>query len=101
LIEVKANLHWYISRIILFIKTAVSFNNSLDPGHQALEGLHHGVPDEGPQYLLHLLDHILGFVAKLFSDSYFRFAPHKIAKKVTIRQVCRPNIFPLHLLNLP
>ncbi len=88
-------------RTILFIKTAVSTNNNLDPGPQALEGLHHGVPVEGPQYLLHLLDQILGFVARLFNDSYFRFAPHKIAKKVTIRQVGRPNILPLHLLNLP
>jgi hypothetical protein len=48
LIEVKANLQRYISRIILFIKTAVSINNSLDPGPQALAGLHHGVPVEDP-----------------------------------------------------
>ncbi len=101
LVEVKANLRSYISRIILFIKTAVRFNNSLDPGPQALEGLHHGVPVEGPQHLLHLLDQILGFVARLFNDPYFRFAPHKIAKKVTIRQVMRSNLLPLHLRNLP
>jgi hypothetical protein len=100
LIEVKANLRRYISRIILFIKTAVSINNSLDPGPQALEGLHHGVSVEGPQHLLHLLDQILGFVARIFSDPYFRFAPHKIAEKVTIRQVGRPNLLPLHLRNL-
>jgi hypothetical protein len=62
LFEVKANLRRYLSRIILFIKTAVSFNNSLDPGPQALEGLLHGVPVEVPQRLLHLLDQILGFV---------------------------------------
>jgi hypothetical protein len=84
LIEVKANLHWYISRIILLIKTAVSINSSLDPGPQALEGLHHGVPVEGPQHLLHLLDQILGFVARLFNDPYFRFAPDKIAKKLQL-----------------
>jgi hypothetical protein len=85
LIEVKANLHRYISRIISFFKTAVSINNRLDPGPQALAGLYHGVPVEGPQQLLHLLDQILGFVARLFNDPYFRFAPHKTAKKVTIR----------------
>jgi hypothetical protein len=83
LIEIKANLHRYISRIILFIKTAVSINISLDPGPQALAGLHHGVLVEGPQHLLHLLGQILGFVARLFNDPYFRFAPHKIAKKIT------------------
>jgi hypothetical protein len=81
-------------RIILFIKTAVSINNSLDPGPQALAGLHHGVPVEGPQHLLHLLDQILVFVARLFNDPYFRFAPHKIAKKVTIRQAGRPKPLP-------
>jgi hypothetical protein len=76
LIEVNANLYRYISRIILFIKTVVSVNNSLDPGPQALAGLHHGVPVEGPQHLLHPLDQILGFAATLFNDPYFRFAPH-------------------------
>jgi hypothetical protein len=85
LIEVKANLHRYISRIILFINTAVSTNNRLDPRPQALAGLHQGVPVEGPPHLLHLLDQILGFVVRLFNDPYFRFAPHKIAKIFTIR----------------
>ena len=99
MIEVKANLQRYKSRIILFIKTAVGINNSLDPGPQALAGLHHGVPVEGPQRLLHLLDQILGFVVRLFNDPYFRFAPHKIAKKFTIRQAGRPNLLLLHLRN--
>jgi hypothetical protein len=99
--EVKANLHRYISKIILFIKTAVSIINSLDPGPQALAGLHHGVPAEGPQHLLHLLDQILGFVARLFTDLYFRFAPHKIVKKVTIRGAGRSDLLLLHLRNLP
>jgi hypothetical protein len=76
LIEVKTNLHRYISRIILCIKTAV-INNSLDPGPQALAGLRQGVPVEGPQHLLHLLDQILGFVERLFNDPYFRFAHTK------------------------
>jgi hypothetical protein len=98
LIEVKANLHRYKSRIILFIKTAVSVNNSLDPGPQVHAGLHHGVPVEGPQHLLHLLDQILGFAARLFNDPYFRFAPHKIAKRVAIRRAGKPNLL-LHLRN--
>ncbi len=72
----------YISRIILCIKNAGSINNILDPGPQALAGLHLGVPVEGPQHLLHLLDQILGFVARLYNDPYFRFAQHKIAKKL-------------------
>jgi hypothetical protein len=94
LIEVKANLHRYVSRIILFIKTTVIINNNLDPGPQALAGLHHGVLVEEPPYLLHLLDQILGFVARLFNDRYFRFAPHKIAKRVTIRRAGRPDLRP-------
>ncbi len=98
LIELKVNLHRYISRIIFFIKTAVSVNNSLDPGPQVHAGLHRGVPVEGPQHLLHLLDQILGFAARLFNDPYFRFAPHKIAKRVAIRLAGRPNLL-LHLRN--
>jgi hypothetical protein len=93
--EVKTNLQRYISKIILFIKTAVSIYNSLDPGPQALAG----VPVEEPQHLLHLLDQILDIVERLFSDPYFRFAPHKIAKKCTIRQAGRPNLLLLHLRN--
>ncbi len=99
LIEVKANLHRYISKIIFYIKTAVSINNSLDPGHQAHAGLHHGVPVEGPQHLLHLLDQILGLVARLFNYPYFRFAPHKLAKRVAIRLAGRPDLLLLHLRN--
>jgi hypothetical protein len=63
-IEVKTNMQRYKSRIILFIKTA----DSLDPGPQALTGLRHGVPVEGPHHLLYLLDQILGFVARLCND---------------------------------
>ncbi len=68
-IEVKTNLQRYIPRIILFIKTAVSINDSLDPGPQALAGLRHGILVEEPHYLLYLLDQILGFVASLCNDS--------------------------------
>jgi hypothetical protein len=90
----------YISRIILCIKTAGSINNIQDPGPQALAGLHHGVPVEGPKQLLHLLDQILGFVARLYNDPYFRFAPHKIVKKVTSRRDGRPDLLLLHLRSL-
>jgi hypothetical protein len=83
------------------MKTAVSINNSLDPGPQAPAGLHHGVPVEGPQHLLLLLDQILDFVARLLNDPYFRFAPHKITKRVTIRRAGRPDLLLLHLRNLP
>jgi hypothetical protein len=36
---------------------------------------------------------------RLFNDPYFRFAPHKIAKKFTIRRAGRPNLLLLHLRN--
>jgi hypothetical protein len=68
LIEVKANLQRYISRILLIIKTAVSINNSLDPGPQALAGLHHCVPLQGPHQRLHPLDLVFDFVVKLCID---------------------------------
>jgi hypothetical protein len=65
----------YILRIILFIKTAVSSNDCLDPGPQAIAGLRHGVPVEGPHHLPYLLDQILGFVARLCTGPQLRFAP--------------------------
>ncbi len=69
-------------RVILFIKTAVNVNDSLDPGPQALAGLRHGgVPVEGPQHLLHLLDQILGFNARFCNAKYFRFAPTQNSEK--------------------
>ncbi len=68
-------------RNILFIKTAVIVKNSLDPGPQALADLRNGVPVEGPHHLLYLLDQILGFVARLCNEPYFRFATHKRAKR--------------------
>jgi hypothetical protein len=98
-IELKTNVRRYIYRIVLFIKTVVIINNSLDPGPQALAGLHHGVPVEGPQHLLYLVDQILNFVGRLYNEPYFRFAQHKIAKRVTVRQAGRPDLL-LHLRNL-
>ncbi len=96
-IEVKTNLQRCISRIILFIKTAVSIKDRLDPGPQPLADLRHGVPFEEPHHLLYLLDQILGFVARLCNDPYFRFAPHKISKRVTIRRAGRPDLLLPHL----
>jgi len=63
-----------ILRVILFLKTAVSVNDSLEPGHQALAGLCHGVPVEGPHHLLYLLDQILGFVG--FALAHNSDSPH-------------------------
>ncbi len=94
--EVKTIVHRYIKRIILIIETAVIINNSLDPGPQALAGLRHDVPVEGPQHLLHLPDKILVFVASLCNEPHFRFAPHKIAKRAAIRRAGRPDLLLLY-----
>ncbi len=67
-------------RNILFIKTAVRSNNSLDSGPQALAGLCHGVPVEGPHHLLYLLDQILVFVARLCNAHYLD-SPHSKQRK--------------------
>jgi hypothetical protein len=98
-IKVKRNLQGYILRIILFIKTAVSSNSSLDPGPRAFAGLCHGVPVEEPHHILYLLDQILGFVARLCNDTWFKFALLNIAKRVTIRRAGRPDLLLLHLHN--
>ncbi len=95
-IKVKRNLQGYILRIILFIKTAVSSNSSLDPGPRAFAGLCHGVPVEEPHHILYLLDQILGFVARLCNDTWFKFALLNIAKRVTIRRAGRPDLLLLH-----
>jgi hypothetical protein len=65
-------------KIILLIKTAISSKNSLVPGPQAFAGLCHGVPVEGHQHLLYLLDQILGFVAKQrnFAMTHNTDSPH-------------------------
>jgi hypothetical protein len=52
-------------RINLSNKTALSSENSLDPGPEARAGLRQGVPGKGPHQLLHLLDQILEFVVRL------------------------------------
>jgi hypothetical protein len=57
-----------MSRVILFINTAISVNDILDIGPQALAGLRHGVTVEGPHHLLYFLDKVLGYVARLSND---------------------------------
>ncbi len=89
----------YILRIILFIKTTVSSNDCLDPGPQAIAGLRHGVPVEGPHHLLYLLDQILGFVTRLCIGPQLRFAQlkkTKISKRVGMRRAGRPDLLLLH-----
>jgi hypothetical protein len=66
-------------------------NNSLEPGPQALADLRHGVPVEEPHHLLYLLD------ARLFNETNFRFATHKIAKRVAIRRAGKPDLLLIHL----
>jgi hypothetical protein len=58
----------YILRIILFNKTAVSSEDSLDPRPGARAGLHQGVPGKEPLLLLQLLDQILEFIVRLCID---------------------------------
>ncbi len=61
-------IYIYILRINLSNKTAVSNEDSLDPGPETRAGLRQGVPGEGPHQLLHLLDQILEFVVRLCID---------------------------------
>jgi hypothetical protein len=62
----------------LFNEMTVIGDYSLDPGPEALAGLHHGVPVQGAQKRLHPLDLVLDFVVKLCIDLLLRNAPHKI-----------------------
>jgi hypothetical protein len=55
-------------RIHLFNKTAVSNDDSLNPGRVTLVCLRHGVPVEGPHHLLDLQDQVLDFVVRLCLD---------------------------------
>ncbi len=100
-IEVKTNLQIYILRILLFIKTAVSSNDCLDPGPQALAGLRHGVPgDPITSFILWIRSLILLPLARLCIDPQFRFAPLKkkyISKGVAVRRAGRPDLLLLHL----
>ncbi len=77
---IQLNTGWQrnILRINSYNKTAVSSDDSLDPGPDPPAGLRHGVPGEGPHHLPDLRDQSLGLVIKLSSDPQFRDAPRKI-----------------------
>jgi hypothetical protein len=66
--EVKKILQIYILRINLSNKTAVSSEDSLNPGPEARAGLRQDVPGKKPHQLLHLLDQILEIVVKFCID---------------------------------
>ncbi len=83
--------------IHIFNKTAVSCEDSLDPGPEARAGPCQGVPAEGPHHLLHLLDQIIGFVTKLFNDLLFRDATNKIVRRLAVRRARRTNLLLPHL----
>jgi hypothetical protein len=83
--------------INIFNKTTVSCEESLDPGPEARAGLHWGVPGKGPHHLLHLLDQITGFAARLCIYPLFRDATYKIVKRVAVRQAGKPDLFHPHL----
>jgi hypothetical protein len=83
--------------INVFNKTTVSCEESLDPGPEARAGLRQGVPGKGPHHLLHLLDQILGFVARLCIDPLFRDATYKTVKRVAVRQAGTPDLLYPHL----
>ncbi len=83
--------------INIFNKTTVSCKESLDPGPEARAGLRQGDPAEGSHPLLHLLDQITGFGARLCNDPLFRDAPYKIVKRVAVRQAGKPDLLNPHL----
>ncbi len=83
--------------INIFNKTTVSCEDSLDPGPEARGGLHQGVPGKEPHHLLHLLDQITGFVARLCIDPLFRDATYKTVKRVAVRQAGKPDLLHPHL----
>ena len=78
--------------INIFNKTTVSYEESLYPGPEARAGLHQGVPGKEPHHLLHLLDQITGFVARLCIDPLFRDATYKTVKRVAVRQAWKPDL---------
>ncbi len=84
-------------KINIFNKTTISCAESLDPGPEARAGLRRGVPGKGLHHLLHLLDQILGFVARLCFDPLFRDSPYKIVKRLAVRRAGKPDLLYLHL----
>ncbi len=80
-IELKTGWQRNILRINSYNNTAVSSDDSLDPGAEPPAGLRHGVPREGPHHLPDLRDQGLGLVMKLCSDPQFRDATRKIVQR--------------------
>jgi hypothetical protein len=84
-------------RINSYNKTAVSSDDSLDPGPEPPAGLRQGVPGEGPHDLPDLRDKSLGLVIKLSSDPQFRDAPRKIVQRAAFSGAGRPDLLlPYH-----
>jgi hypothetical protein len=86
--------------INIFNKTTISCEESPDPGPEARGGLRQGVPGKEPHHLLHLLDQITGFVARLCSDPLFRDATYKTVKRVAVRRAGKPDLLYPHLRKL-
>ncbi len=76
-IEIKNIRQRNILRIDLFNEIAVSGDDILNLELEAVAGLHHGVPVEGPFHLLDLLDQVLGFVVRLCLELWLSDAPCK------------------------
>jgi hypothetical protein len=58
---------------------------------------HQGVPGKEPHHLLHLLDQITGFVARLCIDPLFRDATYKTVKRVAVKQAGNLHLLHPHL----
>jgi hypothetical protein len=87
-------------RIDLFNEIAVMGDNILNLELEAVAGLRHGVPIEGPHHLLDLLDQVLGFVVRLCLDLRLSDATCKIVRRVAIRKDRRPDLLLPHRLDV-
>jgi hypothetical protein len=94
--KISRDTHWQ-STYSIKNKTTVSCDDSLDPGPEARAGLHLGVPGKEQHHLLHLLDQITGFAARLYIDPLFKYATYKIVKRVAVRQAGKPDLLHPHL----
>ncbi len=50
-----------------------------------------------PHHILHLLDQILGFVARLCFDLEFRDSPYRMVKSLAVRRAGKPDLLYPHL----
>jgi hypothetical protein len=96
-IELKTGWQRQILRINSYNKTAVSSDDTLDPGPEHLVGLRHGVPGEGPHHLPDLRDQALGLVMKLCPDPQFRDASCKIVQRAAFSGAGRSDLLLSHL----